>query len=69
MTPNWSVKPTAAIASTEAVTSPNPTEARKSATSPPPRGPARRSPGAHPASARSWAAVRFPTTFTAPDGL
>ena len=37
VTPNCSVKPTAAMARTDAVTSPNPTEARKSATTPPRR--------------------------------
>ena len=59
VTPNCSVKPIAAIASTEAVTSPKPSEARKMVIG-----------GSAPyaASARSWAAVRFPTTFTWPFG-
>src|SRR5215472_2202759 len=36
VTPNWRVKPTAAIASTDEVTRPNPMEARKRLTRPPP---------------------------------
>src|SRR5215831_11237378 len=40
VTPNWRVKPTAAIASTDAVTRPNPSEARKSVTEATSSGPA-----------------------------
>src|SRR5262249_57977906 len=36
VTPNWRVKPTAAIASTDAVTRPNPMEARNTLTAAPP---------------------------------
>src|SRR5215469_1123895 len=38
VTPNWRVKPTAAIASTDAVTRPNPIEARNTLTAAPPEG-------------------------------
>src|SRR5690348_13018040 len=38
VTPNWRVKPTAAIASTDAVTRPNPIEARNTLTAVPPAG-------------------------------
>src|SRR5690348_17133282 len=38
VTPNWSVKPTAAIASTDAVTRPNPIEARNTLTAAPAGG-------------------------------
>ena len=61
VTPNCSVKPTAAIARTDAVTSPKPTRQKRVPL------PARH--GDHPARALSCAAVRFPTTFTVPEGL
>ena len=64
VTPNWSVKPTEAMASTEAVTSPNPSEARNSDTAAPALPDA-----GHPASALSVAVEMFPTTLTLPDVL